>query len=703
MLLRTLIAILLVTLREPAASAIIIGPLSSARPVSPMLYSSQITWPRQGNGALVAPYHRLGLPVQFNSFFVEKAREMRLASLRFMGDNVYYWRYGVGPYHLRPGTNYSQFGKAVWANDFGTDEFAALCRAIGAEPVVVAPYLVARTQWDSNAEIADQLAANWVEYCNSPSPGLEYGQQRGWEPTTFTNPTTNLPDWEPAKQYSPGDLVRFHGAAFKCLVAHTSSWNTEPGGQVEYDTYWEWLPSEEVSIPGKSWKATEKAPPGYFAWLREYFGHKDPHRFRYWEIGNEESAWGRGGPSWGRPENYARNALRIIRAMKSVDPTIKCGINLPAPLEHDRRSYQEIVCGTPGNYTETYEAADFLIWHIYVKPRKPNLDNPREEYQTLFNEVFQYEQSHISLLTDYPKPSFITEFNVSYGILSDSDPIHLPHMHRLKSGLAFACMLNQCARVGISALHQMYFADVGAWYHSTLFRMVYQDRDPETFNQRQGVTPTYEVVKLYSLYGRGHVIDTLVKEETHVDAQAFVDMSENKLRLFVVNWSHDREKHIRIDFGNLSTSDVINVVRLTGTAGMESSNEERNGVVYVERTQASRSSIVQNGYTFLPHSLTILDATLMPRDPGVSVEITVNNMNPRPGDEVAFIVTVRNLAGESISGVRVSVPVSPEFDYTEGSSMPQASWDSFRRVVVWPDLKMRGGESRQLKFRCRVR
>jgi alpha-N-arabinofuranosidase len=55
--------------------------------------------------------------------------------------------------------------------------------------------------------------------------------------------------------------------------------------------------------------------------MRAANGHPEPHRVKYWEIGNE--IWG----DWVRghtgADTYARNALRYAQAMRAVDPTIE--------------------------------------------------------------------------------------------------------------------------------------------------------------------------------------------------------------------------------------------------------------------------------------------------------------------------------------------------------------------------------------------
>jgi alpha-N-arabinofuranosidase len=78
----------------------------------------------------------------------------------------YRWKSGIGPQHKR-----ERFPITIWddvdPNSFGTDEFIALCRKIGAEPSIT----VNSGRWDRSAPRSAyiQEACDWVEYCNGPA------------------------------------------------------------------------------------------------------------------------------------------------------------------------------------------------------------------------------------------------------------------------------------------------------------------------------------------------------------------------------------------------------------------------------------------------------------------------------------------------------------------------------------------------------
>ena len=78
----------------------------------------------------------------------------------------YRWKDGIGPQHNRV-----KYPVSMWddvdTNSFGIDEFVALCRRVGAEPLIVV-----NIGMNDPREKRDQYcqeACDWVEYCNGPT------------------------------------------------------------------------------------------------------------------------------------------------------------------------------------------------------------------------------------------------------------------------------------------------------------------------------------------------------------------------------------------------------------------------------------------------------------------------------------------------------------------------------------------------------
>lgn len=80
----------------------------------------------------------------------------------------YRWKDGIGPQHARRVTP-----RELWddldINSLGTDEFIALCRKVGAEPLIVVN--IGTPQWNADADTYDFMrdALDWIEYCNGPA------------------------------------------------------------------------------------------------------------------------------------------------------------------------------------------------------------------------------------------------------------------------------------------------------------------------------------------------------------------------------------------------------------------------------------------------------------------------------------------------------------------------------------------------------
>jgi alpha-N-arabinofuranosidase len=133
----------------------------------------------------------------------ERVRALRPAFIRWPGGNVaqdYHWMWGVGPRDAR-----TTWVNLAWRNeaepsDFGTDEFVAFCRIVGAEPSIT-------VNVEGRGATAEEAAA-WVEYCNGPATS-KYGRMRAanGHPEPF-----GVKYWEVGNEIW-GDWVRGHSDA----------------------------------------------------------------------------------------------------------------------------------------------------------------------------------------------------------------------------------------------------------------------------------------------------------------------------------------------------------------------------------------------------------------------------------------------------------------------------------------------------------
>ena len=96
--------------------------------------------------------------------------ELRLTAMRYPGGNFasgYHWRDGIGPRSKRP-TVRELAWQSIETNQFGTDEFLALCGRMGWEPMLTV----------NLGTGTPEEARDWVEYCNAPV-GSRVADQRG--------------------------------------------------------------------------------------------------------------------------------------------------------------------------------------------------------------------------------------------------------------------------------------------------------------------------------------------------------------------------------------------------------------------------------------------------------------------------------------------------------------------------------------------
>ena len=90
---------------------------------------------------------------------VAALKPLEISVLRWPGGcfaDTYHWRDGIGPAAGRPARVNVHWGMAPEPNGFGTHEFVAFCRAIGAEPYFAA----------NLGSAAPEETRDWVEYCN---------------------------------------------------------------------------------------------------------------------------------------------------------------------------------------------------------------------------------------------------------------------------------------------------------------------------------------------------------------------------------------------------------------------------------------------------------------------------------------------------------------------------------------------------------
>jgi alpha-N-arabinofuranosidase len=113
------------------------------------------------DGVLYAPDHPLANPDGFRTDYIEAARELKLANMRWPGGNYtasYHWKDGIGPRDQRP-VRRELAWNVLDRNRVGTDEWLALARAMGVDNSICI----------NGGTGTIEEARDWIEYVNSPT------------------------------------------------------------------------------------------------------------------------------------------------------------------------------------------------------------------------------------------------------------------------------------------------------------------------------------------------------------------------------------------------------------------------------------------------------------------------------------------------------------------------------------------------------
>jgi len=115
---------------------IVVRPSQRVAPISPYIYGASVEWVENGNRILDPASGQLRADI------VSLLKPLRLPILRFPGGilaDYYHWRDAVGPRDKRP-KRQNPMDDTTHENNFGTDEFIQLCRALGAEAIITANF-----------------------------------------------------------------------------------------------------------------------------------------------------------------------------------------------------------------------------------------------------------------------------------------------------------------------------------------------------------------------------------------------------------------------------------------------------------------------------------------------------------------------------------------------------------------------------------
>jgi alpha-N-arabinofuranosidase len=166
---------------------------------------------------------------------VEALKPLNVPVLRWPGGcfaDTYHWRDGIGPREKRPMRVNVHWDMAKEPNQFGTHEFIAFCRLLGAEPYFAA----------NLGSAPPEETRNWLEYCNFEGPSAlaeERAANGDKEPFRVKYWGIGNENWGCGGHMSPEQYAS-EFARYRTFARNY------PGTQIEaiacgpFDWYWEW-------------------------------------------------------------------------------------------------------------------------------------------------------------------------------------------------------------------------------------------------------------------------------------------------------------------------------------------------------------------------------------------------------------------------------------------------------------------------------
>ncbi len=328
--------------------------------------------------------------------------------------------------------------------------------------------------------------------------------------------------------------------------------------------------------------------------LRRQHGYAEPHRVKYWGIGNEvDGHWQIG---YKTPEEYARAFTEFGKVMRWVDPEIKLIAAAGCTWKADMVERAQLLLEQAGNLV------DYLAIHWYVG----NPDNDFARYMTL-SELFEerigaYEgiirAMKVAMGFQHPIRIAVDEWNVGYR----GAPL-AEETYNLEDALVVAMHFNAFIRhaplVGMANIAQIVnvLGPILTQPNGLVLQTIFYPF--ELFSSQAGDTALDVFWTGDTFSGGKHSAVRLL------DISATLDSASGQVVLFVINRSEQQpiEAEISLAAGRFNGAAQARVVN-----GAHIKAENRFG--QEPQVITSSSSFETDGttlrWTFEPHSLTAL-------------------------------------------------------------------------------------------------
>ncbi len=315
--------------------------------------------------------------------------------------------------------------------------------------------------------------------------------------------------------------------------------------------------------------------------LRRSHGYEQPHKVKYWCLGNEmDGPWQMGRLT---AREYGRKARDIAQQARNIDPDVQliaCGSSntiLPTYLEWDREVLEEC-----------YDQVDGISLHNYYG-NEPELSGGSSERFLAMNLDMERQIQEIIAVADYvqglqrsSKRLWLSfdEWNVWYRARSAEHldgkgqfaPKLLEEVYNLEDALLTGGFLNtlmrQSDRVRVACLAQIV---------NVIAPLVTNSKGV----LRQSIYYPYAMVLKYA---HGRMLDLRVESETYpirarglrpdfarnaqvpfVDVVATYDAQQKRVAVFALNRDLANERELALSFEDIAPSSVLAAETVTGT------------------------------------------------------------------------------------------------------------------------------------------
>ena len=337
--------------------------------------------------------------------------------------------------------------------------------------------------------------------------------------------------------------------------------------------------------------------------LRHRHGFSEPHRVKYWGIGNEvDGHWQIG---YKTPQEYARAFTEFAKVMKWVDPNIKLIASAVSDWEGEILNRTQLLLDQAG------DLIDYLALHWYVGNPGNNFTEYMAVSELLEERLIAYEGLIHALRLErkiqHPVSIAVDEWNIWYrthprygGIPRENKLEEIYNLEdALVAALHFNTFIRHCRSVRMANIAQVVnvIAPIFTRDDSLVLQTIFYPFELYSSTCGQTALDVWWEGETFS-GGKYTGVRTL-------DVSATLDKTKKQMVLYVVNRSPDKVLETRVEMTAGHFAGIARVIRINGPDVKAENTFEKPGQVY-SREHSLAASGRYLTCEFEPHSITAL-------------------------------------------------------------------------------------------------